>query len=628
MTKSILVLTTFFLYLSCSNLEQGGDRFSFRKIASGLKENEIRVNVDEQTIDIMGKVSLFRKRDGHNEFNFPLYKLESPYFKEVPYHIMINNQYISCVHSSNISRVEEGKNYFKVSNYQFGDYLKCKIVGAEQGSFNFIYQIPKLKPFEVSEASYMRGFYPDIVSNMELSLAKIYKKLVPDNGGAPQKLYYRERELLMKYVPDIVWVDFDPRKKEMQFSTELDEQDLFELSDIEGEIKHPKHGKIDYTGFENDDYQEFGWAGKKYLKPKGVKPFALFCEKGDQNFDFEYTNELIISDPGKINCSINSRYQGFMGFRVVKGSIKAKIKILRIKKAIKNLPRYYLNKAKKAISKRIEKMNDENTKRFTEGINKKLDERDREVKNMLAVDKTFPFNIEVNASLKSINTYSKPFVRHENKNGKDSNFLSYSVFYKKKFVDQEQKEFNSSEILLGVLHTDKVLKNIKDIKQYTLVYNINPSDYDAYFLKDLKKYFDNNKTIKLKTYKNMLSLYESRAKKYPDSLVEQNIELNRFGLYICGQISYYTKRKVKYEKLILSTLKARYDLFEGGHVNSSRVMFPESFYEQQKQMDQSYEVLTKVKYIKDSGDENHCFYVSAEDFANEDYERSILLKSI
>ena len=628
-TKNFLIFVTFLFYVSCSTIDHSDQRILMRKVASDAPMDDVVIDVEEEALSVSGTVRVYGKRHGYNEFNFPLYNLESPYYKSVPYYIILNSQDVSCIHSSNIKKVSDDMNYFKISDYSYGDYLKCKYTGKGENYFNFSYRIPKMKPFEVSEANYMKGFYPDIVSNMELSLARIYKKLVPPDGSKPERLYYRDRELLMKYVPDIAFIEFDPRKKEIQFTTKLEDQDLFQLVNIQGEMAHPKHGKFDYTGYENDDFFKYGNAGSKYLRPEKVKPFALFCERDGKVYDFEYTNELTLSEPGEVKCSINSRHQGFLGLRTVKGKVKAEIKIMRIQKAIKNLPKYYLDNAKKNITDHIEKMNKSNMKKFEKGVQSQIDQHKKDIVDMLVVDKSFPYNVKVKAATKVVHLYNKPYIRYETTNGVDVSYLSYRVFSKKQFIDEHGSEFTSSDVLLGALHTNMVVRDSSKLANYTLEYKVNPGDYFVHFDWMFEKYLDNEKeVIDFKFYKGTVDRFNKKAKHSPKFSDMQEIELSRFGLYLCGEVVPYTTGNNTYEKLIMKKLKARYDLFEGGNVNSFRTMFSDKFYYEKYDLEDPIEITTYVQYSDRFLTGDLCFYISAEDFANQSYENSVLLKNI
>lgn len=627
MIKKIPILLIFAFAFSCSILEQDLSLNNGRKLSS-LAMDEVVAVEDDETIRVKGSVRVYGKRNGQNSFSFPLHSLESPFFEDVPYTIIVSDNNVSCSYSNNIKKRSQ-QNIFEVKKYTYGDFLRCSHIAEGEGFFNFVYILPKIKTFDVSEAEYMKGFTPDIVSNMELTLAKIYEKLAPKNGSKPESLYYRERELLLKYVPDVINVTFDPKKFEVQFKTKIGSQDLFIINKINGMLTQPKWGKFSYEGYESDDYLKYGGAGSKYLREHGIKPFGLYCRHHKQDYNFEYINKLTFSDKGNIECSINSRRSGFLRFRTPKGEVKAEIKIMRVSKAIKLLPKYFLNKAQEAITKKISQMNENNSKRFNETIKKAIDEHEEEIDDMLTVDKKFPFNIIVKTKIMKRIILNKPMIRYEHKAGKDLKYLSYKVFFKNIYEDQNGVQFETSDIYMGELKTNMIITAGEKLSTYSLLTNINNDDFENKLKDYIELYSSRGKVITYRSYKKQLMKYSKKQKYSPQNSVEVDIHLSRFELNICGQIFPKVQNDgSKKENIMLTKLRARYDLFEGRNSGAFRSMYTNNFYYKEFELENAIEISTPIPYTDSSLNKDQCYHITPGEFVDRAFENSVILKTL
>ena len=627
MIRKLSLFLTFIFAFSCSIFEQSKSVDTGRKISS-LPMDDVLIAEDEESIRVKGTVRVYGKRDGYNSFSFPLHNLDSPFYDDIPYTIIVTNVDVTCSHSNNISR-EGLSNVFKVKKYSYGDYFRCSYNGDGEGFFNFVYILPKLKTFAVSEAEYMKGFSPDIVSNMELTLAKIYEKLAPKDGKKPERLYFRERELLLKYVPDVMNITFDPKKFEVQFKTTIGPQDLFKIHKINGVLTHSKWGTFSYEGYADDDYLKYGGAGAKYLRNYGIKPFGLYCRHTNQDFDFEYINEIMFSDKGKVECSINSRKSKFLRFRVPKGEVSAEIQIMRTSKAIKHLPNYYLNKAQNSISKKINEMNENNSKLFRGTIKKAIKRHEEEIVDMLSVDKKFPFNINVKARIVKRTILNKPMFRYENKNGREAKYLSYRVFVKNIYEDIHGGEFHSSDIFLGELKTNLIINEGKTLSSYSLLTDMNDYDFQNKVKNYIKTYSTGKDIVVYSSYKKLINKYSNNQKNSPKKSDEVLVELSRFSLNICGKILAYDHPDgSKKEHVMLNVVKARYDLYEGKNSGAFRSMFTDHFYYEQFQLEKPIEISTPIPFTGDNLTKDQCYHITPSEFADGTYENSVVLKNI
>lgn len=627
MIRNLSILLIFIFAFSCSIFEQNLSVDKGRKISS-LPMDEVIAVEDDETIQVKGSVRVYGKRNGYNSFRFPLLNLESPFYEDIPYKVVVTNENVFCSHSNNIKKIGK-KNTFEVRRYVYGDFLRCSYTSEGEGFFNFEYILPKIKTFAVSEAEYMKGFTPDIVSNMELTLAKIYEKLVPKNGKKPERLYYRDRELLLKYVPDIINITFDPRKFEVQFKTQIGKQDLFLIHKINGILTQPKWGEFSYEGYENDDYLNYGGAGSKYLRSHGIKPFGLYCRHENEDYNFESINKLTIADKGNIECSINSRKSRFLGFRAPKGEVKAEIQIMRVSKAIKNLPKYFLNKAQKAITNKILQMNKKNFQTFNRTIKKAIDKHEEEIVDMLTVDQKFPFNIIVRAKILKRIIFNKPMIRYETKAGKELKYLSYGVFYKNVYEDKNQAQFQSSDIYMGELKTNMIIPKGKKLSSYSFFTSVNNYDFENTLRGFLEKYSTGEEVAVYNSYKNMLKKYSKNQKYSPQKSLEIDIHLSRFGLNLCGTIFPKVQNDgSQNENMMLTVVRARYDLFEGGNSGAFRSMYTDNFYYKEFELEKPIEISTPMTYTDSSLTKDKCYHISPSEFASGSYENSVILKNI
>lgn len=535
---------------------------------------------------------------------------------------------VICTHSENIVRLGPN-NSFVVNKYSYGDFLKCTYTDRGEGYFNFVYDIPKLKTFSVSDAQYMKGFTPDIVSNMELRLATIYDKLVPPEGEGPKKLFFRERELLLKYVPDIVKVTFSAKEHEMEFETKIEGQDLFHIGNIQGLIEHRKFGVTNHEGFMTDDFFRYNEAGKKYLVPKDIQPYALFCKHNNTYYDFELDFEKTFSEPGVIKCSLNTRRPNILGFRPGKGEANAEISILRISKAKKLLPKYYLNKAKDAITKEINRMNNSNQKNFKKKLEQAIDVHEKEIVNMLTVDKTFPYRINVKAKEVEKKILLKPIRTYEQIGDRERQYLSYRIFLKTIYEDQYGGVFQSSDIYLNEIKTTFQLGDEDRLKNYSKGYSFSPVDFDRNVLKYLEKYFEQNAKAPYTSFKSYLQKQHISHANNPKASEEKTIELSRFSLSVCGKIlPILDKNGKQVEEVNLDHIRAKYDLEEGANVSSYRTMYSDQYYYEKSKLEDKLVIATPIPYTPTAKTKEHCYFMTPEEFVNKTYGAKLILKGL
>lgn len=628
MSKNLTLLFILMFGFSCSLFEQTQTDVQKRDLASIIAFEDVLVLEEDENFQVKGSIRVYGKRDGYNSFSFPLLTLESPFYYNVPYIIHVSTHNVKCVHSENIERVGSN-NTFSVKNYTYGDFLKCAYTERGEGFFNFIYEIPKIQPFAVSEAEYMKGFTPDIVSNMELRLAKIYEKLVPPPGQKAKPLFYRERELLLKYIPDIINVTFEAKKNEIQFETTIEKEDLFHIRNISGTIEHRKFGVTNHEGFLTDDYYKYKAAGSKYLIPYGLKPYALYCNHESMVYDFEYADEKTFSDPGKIQCSLNSRSPHFLGFKPAKGEVTAEITILRVAKAKKLLPKYYLNKAKNAIEKEIASMNANNQKRFKNRIEKEIDFHEKNIVDMLIVDKDFPYRTMVKAKEIKKVVLLKPIIRYETVAGKDYRYLSYKVFLRSVYEDQFGSQFQSSDIYMNELKTKMIITKDHELKNFSKVYSVNPADYYDGVKPYLENYFDKEKVIPYSAMEVYFEKLASRHRYSPKKSQLMEIELSRFSLAICGNIvpAYDTAGK-KVEEVHLKDIRAKYDLEEGANISSFRTMYSDHYYFEKKNLESEIIVKTPIPYSSLESSKEQCYFMTPAEYADKNYGADLIFREI
>lgn len=347
------------------------------------------------------KVTVSSRSTKLKTFNFPLPRLDSPFYEDVPYYIKINSDQIKCEYSSSITKMSQGQ--FRVKLKTDNENLNCSLE-SQKTQMEFSYIIPVFTPFPVKEAEWMRGFFPDIVSQTELKLSQIYdkwfeaKRSLGDQFQVLDGITYRGRELLLKYFDDITYNVISPRKYDFQFERVLVHGDLLVVKDVKGYIFHPKLGRADHGGYSTEDYLADGSAGKRFLEKTRIKPFEFFCIQNGKVFDFRIKNKIVFDSPGTVSCGVNSKKNFFLPLIKPKGQVEFYVQHMNVKKSIKLVPSHIENASTK-IKNQIEKMNESNKSSFKSWIYRGISKKETEVQSELQIDSMFSPVVELNGQL-------------------------------------------------------------------------------------------------------------------------------------------------------------------------------------------------------------------------------------
>ena len=582
----------------------------------------------DKCLKIKGSIYAYGKTDGHSEFDFPVPKLVTPYFSDVPYEISIsNNENVKCYTGPGVKRV--GTSY-RIEKVVVGSYLKCRYIGEGKGYFHFQYEIPIFQSFPVKEAEWMKGFFPDVVSNTELTLSSIYQKWTEaqnnlKNPSVEDAITYRGRELLLKYEGDSEHKIFDPRKNEFQYEFQLSPGDIVEVSNINGKIIHPKFGQSDYLGFVTGDYSKYSNAGKKYLATKSVKPYGFFCMQDGVIYNFEYSYSFVFDKPGILKCSINTRNHNIFWLQKPKGQVEATFKVMELSKIINRIPKRLVN-PKIRISNKINLMNYENNMNFTKWISRSLKAHESSIQALSEVDKIFSFQKVVNATIKKSVLTQVPEVRIEAVENKELRFLNLRLFQRKNYETEEGANFITSELPFGLVVTNTKTSN-RNINRYNKQYVFK----DNSILNLSSKYFLNlvspNDLTKDSYSKYLKEMKKAQSKKssFKSSLDLKPILLNRYMTQVCGKIEMYINGyRDRKQKVTMQSLKAIYDTPRGGAVGELRETMAHLFYSEQVPLKQEIVIYSNVTYKKDT---EQCYYLSAPNFVSKNYRDAIFAES-
>ncbi len=577
----------------------------------------------EKCLKISSKVLIYGNSSGYSEFSIPIERLVTPYFGEVPYIISIDNDDMNCSHSTNISESDDS---YMIKNINADTFLKCRNKTERKTLLQFSYEIPIFQSFAVKEAEWMNGFFPDVVNNAELTLSNIlykwnegYKSIT--KPSIEDLITYRARELLLKYEGDSEHKVFDPRRNEFQYKVKLAPGDLIEVSNISGKINHPKFGSSNYLGFITDDYLSFKNAGKKFLMPKGVKPYGFFCTHNGLVYDFEYAYSVVFDTPGVLKCSINTRSYNVFWFKRPKGQVEVTFKAMQLNKIIERIPLRLAN-SKVRIQNKINQMNNENKATFEKWVSRAISSHERSIKAMVEVDKVFTYRKEISAKIKKYIMLQKPSFY--TKPGSKGKYLELNLFYQGIYESKNSNTFYTSEIRLGkVLTTTKVTSS--SVKQYDKELIISEDR-----LESAKKVFQeqDNKTLKNISYKKLTAkLIEVKKDLNSGNKVEFNtLVLNRYMTQVCGKVEkYLNNSNQQKQKITLNRVRAIYDIPLGGSVGSFRETSPELFTKVYKYLPKEKVIHTFLDFDEAS---EQCFYLSAENFANKNYQDAIFTESI
>jgi hypothetical protein len=576
----------------------------------------------DKCLKIQGSIYVYGKTDGYSEFDFPLERLVSPYFGEVPYEIKISeNVNIKCDSSSEIEKIGS---FYRVTKVSTGSFLKCRYVGVGKGYFSFEYEIPIFQTFPVKEAEWMKGFYPDLVSNTELTLSNIYQKWtnVHHKMKSPEiedAITYRGRELLLKYEGDSEHKIFDPRKNIFQYEFDLLPGDLVEVSNINGKIIHPKFGESNYLGFQTEDNSKNINAGDKYLAPRGVKPYGFFCVHNGVTKNFEFTYFYIYDKPGKLKCSLNTRGHNLFWFKRPNGQVEATFKVMEINKIINRIPLRLAN-SKIRIQKKIDKMNVENKNNFSKWISRSLKVHDSSIQALNEVDKVFKFQIFLNAKIENSILSQKANSRVETINDEDNTYLNLNLYLRNVYKPYAGNIFLTSASLFGTIKTNKLIDD-RTLESY---------DNDSSFVGESIESLDSlnkNRSMSYASFLNELSIAQSKKANLDESNLSsfKVIPLTRYMTQVCGNIEgYYNSKREKKQKITMVSLKAIYDTPHGGLVGDLRETRANLFYSQSITLKDQVQIYSNIDFTEDT---NQCYFLSASNFVSKNYRDAIFAES-
>lgn len=630
--SKLLFLCIFFINLSCSGLL----RLEQRKIASIIskKVNDLNFTVIDncqilsgdssyrgKCFELNGSVNVYGKDEGYNQFDFPLINLQSPYYYSVPYKINITSKKTKCISSSGIE--SKGNEFTVLSNYS-KEYILCSNDSSKSGTIDFTYKVPYFSGFEVKEAEWMRGFFPDIINNTELKLSQILSKWDEafrknSNAKVSDAITYRGRELLLKYEGNTEVMIFDPKRNKYQFEKKLNDGDIVIVSDIFGNINHPQLGVSDSRGIPTSDYIKNGVAGKAYLEPVDVKPYAFFCRFKDELITFDYQKQYTFNKPGLLKCSINTRKGKFFWFKKPKGQLEATIRSLDLKEVISRLPSRLLN-AKIRLDNKLYIMNATNIENLKKWLIRAINSHENDIQYFLEVEKVFPHILNEKVFFKHTELKHKVLMSLIEE-GVDQ--VNIEVTSKNSYMTLGNKSFNTSDEHLGVLKVSKVKnKNIGKSLDKNVAGSYFEIDYILNF-KDLLKY-KGAKTIELDKYQTSLDAISSS---YSNSKsAEVDLELHRVQIQVCGQVeAYLDYRGLTSQKVIIDHFKAVYDSPSGGAVIEKSGVIGKDLFSKSYYLDKKEVYFTKIPF---NGKETEsCFKITPENFATGDYLNAILLNS-
>ncbi len=392
-----LLSLIFILASSCTSVS--------RQIASDFdiplfiyhKECPSTFDLSSQCLVLSTNVELSKRSEYLGSFDFPLPKIESPYYEQIPYFIKLASNKVDCEYSDSVTKVKEG--YFKIKSNVEKEFLRCRSKSSD-AEIGFSYILPVMSPFPVREAEWMRGFFPDVVSQTELKLSQIYNKWfeakmrLGSDFTVSDGITYRGRELLVKYFNDTSYQVISPRKFGYQFEKTLNEGDLLIIKDVDGYVFHSRLGSTDHGGFSTETFVEEGRAGRRYLETTRIKPFEFFCQHNSKVYDFRLKSDLLFDSPGTVKCGINAKKSFFIPLVKPKGQTEFYVQHMNVEKSIELIPSHIEN-AKTKIKNKIKKMNEENQYHFRAWIYRAIAKKEKEIEFELEVDSLFAPSIRV-----------------------------------------------------------------------------------------------------------------------------------------------------------------------------------------------------------------------------------------
>lgn len=290
---------------------------------------------------------------------FRLSPLKTPFYKSRSYFIQLSSpDELVCSKEDVLKKIS--KYFYKVT---LEEEVNCEFKLKENRSLTFI--LPYFEPFPVSEAEWMKGFYPNIVNQSELKLSQILDKwkrakdIKKDMFVFDDGITYRARELLMKYLVSTSLFSIIPNRFEYTFRKILKAGDLLRISAPTGIITHPKYGETNYLGYETEDFLQNQTAGKKYLVKSDIRPFEFFCKFKEEYFHFRNSSFLVFKDAGTVKCGINVKRKSILQLRYPKGYIDFGVNYMDLEQSIARIPSYISN-ARVRIENRVIQMNEEN----------------------------------------------------------------------------------------------------------------------------------------------------------------------------------------------------------------------------------------------------------------------------
>ncbi len=393
----VLVLLAIFIITSCTILdrrlasfEEMGIKkpfFEFHKICP----EKIKGNTESCYV-LKASVSLLSQREKVGTFRFPLRALSTPFYNNVPFYIKIDSDQRTCRFTKTITPVSS--NIYKV----LFDEKEENNFSCRADNLKFSYIIPSFDEFPVSEAEWMNGFFPNIVSHTELKLSQIYDKwmgtraLLEERFQISDGITYRGRELLLKYANFSNYEVVGPKKFSYQFEKEIFDGDMLIIKDIKGSIEHPRFGITGPEGYQTANFKEKQEAGNRYLRKTKVRAYEFFCEYNGKLIHFREQESFQFANPGKIRCSINTKKKGIFNLGRIKGHIEFNIQYMNIKESIKRIPKQVAN-SQVRIRNRIKHMNKSNIDLFENLISKQVDLKEQATRYELEMDKEFPASI-------------------------------------------------------------------------------------------------------------------------------------------------------------------------------------------------------------------------------------------
>lgn len=576
-------------------------------------------------------VSVLGKKEGHNIFDFPLIQLDSPYYEEVSYLISIkSDDEVSCIHSQSIKKIS--KNTYAIKNNLFADFFRCSYEGDSQGSIEFTYEIPYFQSFEVSKAEWMKGFFPNIVNNTELLLAQILSKWNETSKQLKDKdisnaISYRGRELLLKYEGNNEDFVFDPNKNKFQYEKLIAPGDIIRVKNLSGSIIHPYLGKSDYKGVPLEEVNSSIELGDKFLMPKGVLPNGFFCTINNQLYTFVKDSSYTFDKPGLLKCSLNTRRNKILWFKKAKGQVEASFESLNLELVMQRLHLTLAN-AKVRISNKIKLMNQANISEFKKWIERALHSHRVNLEYLKTVEEEYPFSIKLKSKLGKVELFHRLSYRLDvSDSGQEIRFVNLNVFSKNYYTDEKGTSFSISEKYLGQIKTSLLYGDPEAIDLANNKYLITEFENKTEFNQFNKKYFEEN-------YKNLISLtgYINEL----NSLTKKNIKksrpnpeviiLKRFNLKVCGDVRSYNAPNGEVKELvILTNTRAIYDTITADIKESQRELYLDSYYKIEKSLNMMEFVYTGTPFVKSR---RACYLVTPGNFANQNYQDSILINSL